>query len=68
MLNEALAAAVRQNFMGLPITEATQKAQQLGMEVRVINEGTPTQLTNEFRHNRVFFTVREDRVISFRIG
>lgn len=68
MLNEALAVAVKQNFMGLPITEATSKAQQLGLEVRVIQAGVPVPLTNDVKQNRVTFMVNEGKVTSFRVG
>jgi hypothetical protein len=68
MLNEALAIAVKQNFMGQPITEATAKATQLGMEVRVIQPGMPVPLTNDVKQNRVTFTVNEGKVVSFRLG
>jgi hypothetical protein len=68
MLNEALAIAVKQNFMGQPITEATEKAKQLGMDVRVVQPGMPVPLTNDVKQNRVTFTVSEGKVISFRVG
>lgn len=57
-----------QDFKNLTILEASNKAQQLGMDVVVIEAGTPAVLTNEFRKNRVTFSIKEGKVISFRIG
>lgn len=68
MLNESLAVAATENFMGLALTEATTKAQQLGLEIRVVQAGVPTKLTNDFRQDRITFTVNENKVVSFRIG
>lgn len=68
MLNEALSKAGKQQFIGLPITEARQQASQLGMEVVVIQEGMPTPLKNDIRQNRVTFSIQNGRVISFRVG
>lgn len=68
MLSESLSKAIKHQFIGLPIVEAKQQAQQLGMEVVVIQAGTPVPLMNDIRQNRVTFTIQESKVVSFRVG
>jgi len=68
MLNEALSIAIKRQYVGLPITEATASAVQAGLQVVTVQHGMPTKLTNEFRQDRVTFFVKEDKVVSFRIG
>lgn len=69
MLNESMAAGIKKNFIGLPITEASMTAEQSGLEVCVVRPGMPVQLTNDVKPNRVTFVVNEQQtVVGFRVG
>lgn len=56
-----------QEYNGMQIEEATQKAQQAGFEVEVENEGMQ-RLNCEYRRGRITFKVRNGHVVSAEIG